>query len=107
MSNNIPTPSIVLATAVLRAIELHEGSYDTAAAEEASAEYNAVTNRLVLTPDYEQFYTRSLTDCCLQAANESGDSDLQLPIYFLASSRFNDCQEWAKQVLLHSPANRN
>lgn len=78
-----------IAKALLRAIEIHEGSYDRKAADHASA-----TQKY---PDYASFYAISQQQACLDACTEIGEPALGFLLYLALDAWWNDCNDWAQE----------
>jgi hypothetical protein len=88
---------------VLDAKRMHEHSYDKAAADKATAEFDAACSAFGML-DYEQFYTRSWADVCEQSATDNGLPYMAYPIYLILSNGGNDAENWAVCLTgLHEP----
>lgn len=97
-----------LATAVLRAAELRENSYDTAAADAATIKYNADEAEFKKhnpdsiyygVPDYSTFYTLILEEACEQAAAEGPGIGIGQLIHLALDGWWNDTIAWANKIL--------
>ena len=88
--NPITKVEMNLARAVVKAVELREGSYDHDAADLAEGEFT----------DYGIFYTRELQSCCEEACVEFDIGAGAGRLLFLALDAWqNDTWQWAKQIL--------
>jgi hypothetical protein len=82
-----------LAHCLLAAAELHEESYDRAAAEEYTR--HLPPGAFV---DFQRFYGLSLEEAAHQACMDFAVPDLEDPTYLLLLSNWNDIIVWAEQV---------
>jgi hypothetical protein len=93
------------AKAFLRAIEIHEESYDKKASDAATAKADEYRHEnpnsyLMSMPDYGQFYMKTK----LQAAEEAsievyGNTSMTIPIYMHMYGAWNDMTWWSQDQL--------
>ena len=88
-----------LAAAILKTVDIREGSYDKIAAEQATKERDEKyrNNNFSAGTDYSKFYTKTLEQSAEEATKELGlPEDLNYIIWLLLFSAWNDAIAWAE-----------